>query len=610
MSWANANSWYSIVRKEKDHTPFAFMKKNGQIYRHKVEKEEEASGEIANIAHIVLEKVHNKNIDISNFYPIFQELISISVYNRSGHVEYNIMKVIMRLPSISTLKSYINEHEQKSGWQDKIAYQILSNLSIHNIWGYGRIGLLWSQRENCYVGYLDFEDEMHKYHTFTLNCQQEIESIFKNNNLVFNEQKSHNLNTIIFELATKLECIGIRTIGSVCDGADENRTHIKRDDWYFISDPTHVFKKLRNNLSKSHTATKLTKRHIWSKIRIDLTEQTLSKEVEDALESIDELKYISDKTRDFIKYSRKYRQIMHSKLIFRSLDDPRFTTLKKIRNWFVYGAMIQSKRISQDMLEGFFGTIRELGGDSSTQTLKSYGYAVNKYQVTALVPSEIKQLAKISTLSCKVFKNLFADKVVMEEIEIPCTTYDDNVKQENLNILCVQNQQYNLLENIFYLKSIDKMLQYCFHLEVYLNNYRCSGVWYQDFLEATHLNGTSTQRLVAFFTFPKYNINLEPAEASKFVYIVGWIIYKLIKSNTMKSHPKFEAMSAHLKVLSSEQIVYEWDVRIQTTNITPGLNQLRVWAQLENVEEEFSKIFLVSDLQWLLWAFEDNSKKR
>ena len=31
----------------------------------------------------------------------------------------------MRLPSISTLKSYINESEQKSGWQDKIAYQIL-----------------------------------------------------------------------------------------------------------------------------------------------------------------------------------------------------------------------------------------------------------------------------------------------------------------------------------------------------------------------------------------------------------------------------------------------------------------------------------------------------
>jgi len=50
------------------------------------------------------------------------------------------MKVIMRLPSISTLKGYINECEQKSGWQDKIAYQILTSLSTNNIWGYGQVG--------------------------------------------------------------------------------------------------------------------------------------------------------------------------------------------------------------------------------------------------------------------------------------------------------------------------------------------------------------------------------------------------------------------------------------------------------------------------------------
>jgi hypothetical protein len=50
------------------------------------------------------------------------------------------MKTIMRLPSVSTLKSYINESEQKSGWQNKIAYQMLANLTINKIWGYGRIG--------------------------------------------------------------------------------------------------------------------------------------------------------------------------------------------------------------------------------------------------------------------------------------------------------------------------------------------------------------------------------------------------------------------------------------------------------------------------------------
>ena len=44
------------------------------------------------------------------------------------------------------------------------------------------------------------------------------------------------------------------------------------------------------------------------------------------------------------------------------------------------------------MLEGLFGVIRELRGDSSTQTLKSYRHALNKYQVTALVSSELKSV--------------------------------------------------------------------------------------------------------------------------------------------------------------------------------------------------------------------------
>jgi hypothetical protein len=110
---------------------------------------------------------------------------------------------------------------------------------------------------------------------------------------------------------------------------------ITGEDWFFISDPTHVFKKLRNNLSKSHIdekntreimlngkkiswkhikgvyehtckhatakATKLTKRHIWftswSKMCVDLAEHVLSKEVEDALASIEKLKDISEGTR-------------------------------------------------------------------------------------------------------------------------------------------------------------------------------------------------------------------------------------------------------------------------------------------------------------------------
>ncbi|PKC55765.1 hypothetical protein RhiirA1_402648 [Rhizophagus irregularis] len=161
----------------------------------KIGKEEkQVSDKIADIVHTVARDVTSKNVDISAFHPIFQELIriqsgkpngtryhpmfirwAISVYSRSGHAAYDAMKVIIRLPSISTLKSYINECEQRSGWQDNIACQMLASLTANKIWSYRRMGffshdsfkvqkgLLWNQCKNCYVGYLDFENEMQDY---------------------------------------------------------------------------------------------------------------------------------------------------------------------------------------------------------------------------------------------------------------------------------------------------------------------------------------------------------------------------------------------------------------------------------------------------------------
>jgi hypothetical protein len=50
------------------------------------------------------------------------------------------MKGIMRLPSISTIKNYINENQQHSGWQNKTAHLILEKMAVENIGSYGRIG--------------------------------------------------------------------------------------------------------------------------------------------------------------------------------------------------------------------------------------------------------------------------------------------------------------------------------------------------------------------------------------------------------------------------------------------------------------------------------------
>ena len=51
----------------------------------KIEKEEIiVSDEMANVAHTVAKNVTSKNIDISNFHPIFQELIRIQAGKSNG----------------------------------------------------------------------------------------------------------------------------------------------------------------------------------------------------------------------------------------------------------------------------------------------------------------------------------------------------------------------------------------------------------------------------------------------------------------------------------------------------------------------------------------------
>lgn len=190
------------------------------------------------------------------------------------------------------------------------------------------------------------------------------------------------------------------------------------------------------------------------------------------------------------------------------------------------GSMIQPRRISQDMLEGFFGNIRELGGDSSTHTLNySYEYYL-KYYLTIRDYRKDKKIsvknnenitdqkhfirfAQLSSLSSNVFKNLFADNLIMGRIEIPLESHDENVNQENVRIASLQKERCNLIETILYQDSINNLLQkyrngktlikkwrvklfqkkigiqwiasWSSHLEIHLNNYQCSGIGIKTF---------------------------------------------------------------------------------------------------------------------------------
>ncbi|UZO08709.1 uncharacterized protein OCT59_028962 [Rhizophagus irregularis] len=996
------------------------------------DNEEKMSEELNQVAQKISNEVMENKIDISSFNPIFQELIriqsekvngvryhpmfmrwAISIYSRAGRTAYEVMKGIMRLPSISTIKNYINENQQHSGWQNKTAHLILEKMTVENIGSYGRIGffshdsfkiqkgLLWSQRDNCYIGYLDFEDEKEELQLFIMQCEKELQADDSSNSSVLegydrnlatqvhqvvwhsatcnfaypiayygiNTLTAHEINKMLFQLAANLECIGIHTCGSICDGAGENRNHIKSFDWwasswslgdivevnigknnyeqakiittninrskftvrllnpssssdlqvdrsslrplmptklnweindycefkspkdnkwhvaiitnfdsatqafiitilstkeewsvtiesqnvyvrplydaqvhwmnyktinpitgtswFFISDPTHVFKKLRNNLSKSHIGegqgqknireimidgkevswrhvqgvydytaknstakiTKLTKRHVWltswSKMRVDLAEHTLSKDVENAMKVIDELKEISAGTRFVIRDKQKT-----SKINWIS-PQCQFDLLLSIQGFLgmvkeiftLYpNSTVKPRRISQDMLEGLFGTIRQLGGDSSTQTLKGYGHALNKFQVTAKMTSEIKsfnygesshngmefdhltrydcrtkklkdnnthptllnhvtRLSNMFPFTRRIFESLLLDDLFMGKIETPALSFsnENEINQQNQKISFLQEEQKwkNDIKNIA-LKSIPKrkgnlwMTTWVSHLEISLNNYLCSGVWYLEFQKIISQNHSITQRLVAYFlvrkvideTFrgnfhenrnvqehadptltPRKIITLNQAESQKFSYIIGWVLFKLLKRDyAMNSHPKFRVMHTLLESLCEEKVEYTIETRSQTTNIIPGpeftqfmyyleslvidlfkkhnelgpnilhyvknsllsnsslnqmfitilksstdvelgdeectaslreglktthsnnsatenktsslmkkanlptnpiyaLEQLRVWAQLEKSEDSFAKIFSVSELLWIIWAF-------
>ncbi|GBC15622.2 hypothetical protein GLOIN_2v1776914 [Rhizophagus irregularis DAOM 181602=DAOM 197198] len=322
-------------------------------------------------------------------------------------------------------------------------------------------------------------------------------------------------------------------------------------------------------------------------MRVDLAEHTLSKEVEDALASINKFKNISEGTR---------------------VKDPRVNTLKEIHNWFIYrnkqktghmewispqcqfdlilsidgflgllefilkkypGSIVQSRCISQDILEGLFGVIRELGGDSSTQTLKSYGHTLNKYQITALVSSEIKSINYGIANNTTGIVILYLDSI-NELLQL----WKDNIKK----IAC---------ESVPKKIGVQWLTIWNSTFELRLNNYQCSGSWYQEFLAKTKLHDSSVLRLIVYlllqnvikYTFkksdeknptnfaadcnitPKNIIILEPAEASKFSYIVGWIIYKLTKNDHVtKSHFQFKDICTYLEIFNSKQVIYEKDV--------------------------------------------------
>ncbi|POG80139.1 hypothetical protein GLOIN_2v1803661 [Rhizophagus irregularis DAOM 181602=DAOM 197198] len=648
-----------------------------QLQRKVEDEEERVSEELSQIAKKVFNKIMENKIDISSFNPIFQELIriqsekangvryhpmfirwTISVYSRAGHATYEAMKGIMRLPSISTIKNYINENQQYSGWQNKTARHILEKMAIENIGNCGRIGffshdsfkiqkgLLWSQRDNCYVGYLDFENEKEELQSFMMQCEKELQTDNSSNLSVLEDHDqnlatqvhqivwhsatcnfaypiayygintftAHEINNILFQLAANLECIGIHTCGSICDDAGENRNHIKSFDWWAsfwsLGDIVEV------NIGKNN----------YERAKIVKTNLDRSKFTE------------------FIHYSYLYRQIFHSKKPLEGLADFRFQTLKNILDWFVFRDKQKANNINWispqcqfDLLlsiQGFLGMAEEI--------FKLYPNSIiEPRRVTAKMTSEIKSFNYGKSnhggmeIDC-LTHYLLLDDLFMGKIEIPISSVNNEINQQNQKISFLQEEHQWLFNLCLYNDEIISMLEkwksdiknialklipkrkgslwmaaWVSHLESSLNNYLCSGVWYLEFQKIISQNHSDTQRLVAYFLVrkvieeifkgdfhenrnvqdcadstmtPRKIITLNQAESQKFSYIIGWVLFKLLKRDyIMNSHPKFWAMHTLLGALCEEKVEYVIKIKSQTTNIIPGSEFTQFMYYLESL---------------------------
>jgi hypothetical protein len=252
----------------------------------------------------------------------------------------------------------------------------------------------------------------------------------------------------------------------------------------------------------------------------------------------------------------------------------------------------------------------------------------------------------MSSFVQRIFKGLLMDDLFMGRIEIPTLSFSAKVNQQNQQILHFQAERQQLFNLLLYNNEIISLLEkwkndvksiivksmpkrkgklwtttWISHLETGLNNYLCSGIWFQQFQEIIipHSQSTfTTKRLVAYFlinkvleeTFrgddyknksiqkqadptliPKAIITLDRAEAFKFSYIVGWVLFKLLKrDHLMNSHPKFSVMCILLRSLCTEKVEYMLETKSQITNIIPGSEFVQFMYHLESlVIELFEK---------------------
>jgi len=145
-----------------------------------------------------------------------------------------------------------------------------------------------------------------------------------------------------------------------------------------------------------------------------------------------------------------------------------------------------------------------------------------KDDIHPILLGDAEHLSNMPPFTQRIFKGLLLDDLFMGRIEIPTSSFNTEINQQHQQILLLQVERQQFFNSLLYNNEI------IFLLETGLNNYLCSGIWFQQFQEVIISHPQSllaTKRLVAYFLI------LDRVEASKFSYIIGWVLFKLLDLN-------------------------------------------------------------------------------
>ncbi|CAG8806588.1 31182_t:CDS:2, partial [Gigaspora margarita] len=170
------------------------------------------------------------------------------------------------------------------------------------------------------------------------------------------------------------------------------------------------------------------------------------------------------------------------------------------------------------------------------------------------------RIKALSILSSQIFKEILNDDLVIGQLErvhlIEYLLYHDSV--DDLLIFWSKKIQQMALDSVPTKKAyllLEKTIKFSFK--------QSHDRQYNDLLIIDQTES---------WDIPQKIITLEPCEASKFQYIIGWVIYKLVKSDLLTiAYEDFIKIRLCLDALSTKNVEYESNVRFKKTTIVPGI---------------------------------------